>query len=41
MGSVRNLLLVTVGNILGGTVLVAGVYWLAYLRPGIEVMPAQ
>ena len=41
MGSVRNLLLVTVGNILGGTVLVAGVYWLAYLRPGIEVIPPQ
>ena len=41
VGSVRNLMLVTVGNILGGTVLVAGVYWLAYLRPGIEVMPAQ
>ena len=33
-GSVRNLLVVTGGNILGGTVLVAGVYWLAYLRPG-------
>jgi formate/nitrite transporter len=33
-GSVRNLLVVTAGNILGGTVLVAGVYWLAYLRPG-------
>ena len=40
-GSVRNLLSVTLGNILGGTVLVAGVYWLAYLRPGAEVMPAQ
>jgi formate/nitrite transporter len=32
-GSVRNLLVVTGGNILGGTVLVAGVYWVAYLRP--------
>ena len=40
-GSVRNLLIVTVGNILGGTVLVAGVYWLAYLRPGAEAMPAK
>ena len=39
-GSVRNLLLVTVGNLLGGTVLVAGVYWLAYVRPGTEAMPA-
>ncbi len=29
---VRNLIAVTIGNILGGTVLVAGVYWVAYLR---------
>ena len=28
-----NLAVVTVGNLLGGTLLVAGVYWLAYLRP--------
>ena len=28
-----NLLAVTVGNVLGGGLLVAGVYWLAYLRP--------
>ena len=34
VGALRNLLVVTVGNLLGGTVLVAGVYWLAYLRPG-------
>jgi formate transporter len=27
-----NLLVVTLGNILGGTLLVAGVYWVAYLR---------
>ena len=34
-GVVRNLLVVTAGNIVGGTLLVAGVYWLAYLRaPG-------
>jgi len=39
-GSVRNLLVVTGGNILGGTVLVAGVYWLAYLRPGAGTMQA-
>jgi len=38
VGSVRNVLAVTLGNILGGTVLVAGVYWLAYLRPGAEAM---
>ena len=31
----RNLGIVTLGNIVGGTILVAGVYWLAYLRPGI------
>lgn len=29
-----NIALVTVGNLVGGTILVAGVYWLAYLRPG-------
>ncbi|MBB3229963.1 formate/nitrite transporter family protein [Halomonas stenophila] len=29
-----NLSLVTAGNIVGGTLLVAGVYWLAYLRDG-------
>jgi formate transporter len=32
-GSAANLALVTVGNVAGGTLLVAGVYWLAYLRP--------
>jgi len=32
VGSIRNLIAVTVGNVLGGTLLVAGVYWLAYLR---------
>jgi len=32
--SLLNLLVVTAGNILGGSGLVAGVYWLAYLRPG-------
>ncbi|MGE3167019.1 MAG: formate/nitrite transporter family protein [Planctomycetota bacterium] len=30
--AVRNLALVTLGNLIGGTLLVAGVYWLAYLR---------
>ena len=30
-----------VGNVLGGTVLVAGVYWLAYLRPGVQTLQAQ
>ncbi|MBL7805760.1 MAG: formate/nitrite transporter family protein [Saprospiraceae bacterium] len=32
MDVARNLIAVTIGNILGGTVLVAGVYWVAYLR---------
>lgn len=32
-GSIWNLVAVTGGNVLGGTLLVAGVYWLAYLRP--------
>ena len=32
-GAAWNLALVTVGNVVGGTLLVAGVYWLAYLRP--------
>src|SRR5262245_30976070 len=40
-GTLRNLLAVTAGNILGGTVLVAGVYWLAYLRPEVRVLPTQ
>ncbi len=31
-GIVGNLVWVTAGNIVGGTLLVAGVYWLAYLR---------
>ncbi len=30
----RNLAAVTAGNIIGGSLLVAGVYWLAYLRDG-------
>ncbi len=33
-GAALNLALVTLGNVIGGTLLVAGVYWLAYLRPG-------
>jgi formate transporter len=30
----RNLLPVTLGNVIGGAVLVGGVYWFVYLRPG-------
>jgi formate/nitrite transporter len=33
-GVVRNLVVVSAGNIVGGTLLVAGVYWVAYLRGG-------
>jgi formate/nitrite transporter len=32
VGAVNNLLLVTIGNIIGGTLLVAWVYWFVYLR---------
>jgi formate transporter len=31
-GAGRNIVAVTAGNVVGGTVLVAGVYWVAYLR---------
>jgi formate transporter len=31
-GALQNLVVVTLGNLVGGTLLVAGVYWLAYLR---------
>jgi formate/nitrite transporter FocA (FNT family) len=41
VGTVRNLLAVTVGNLLGGTVLVAGVYWLAYLRPSVRTLQVR
>ena len=33
-GAARNLAAVTAGNVVGGTVLVAAVYWVAYLRRG-------
>lgn len=32
MGVARNIIAVTAGNVVGGTLLVAGVYWIAYLR---------
>ncbi len=32
IGAARNVLAVTAGNLVGGTLLVSGVYWLAYLR---------
>ncbi len=40
-GSLQNLGVVTLGNIAGGTLLVAGVYWLAYLREGSDLGPAE
>jgi formate/nitrite transporter len=36
MGVARNLVAVSAGNLVGGTLLVAGVYWVAYLRSGRE-----
>lgn len=33
-GAARNIVAVTAGNIVGGTLLVAGIYWVAYLRAG-------
>jgi len=35
LGAARNLAATTAGNVVGGTLLVAGVYWLAYLRNGL------
>jgi formate/nitrite transporter FocA (FNT family) len=32
LGAGRNILAATAGNVVGGTLLVAGVYWVAYLR---------
>lgn len=32
IGTVRNLVVVTAGNLVGGTLLVASIYWIAYLR---------
>lgn len=37
---VRNLLPVTIGNIIGGAVMVGLVYWFAYLRPRTSAAPA-
>jgi formate/nitrite transporter FocA (FNT family) len=39
-GSLTNLAAVTLGNIIGGSLLVASVYWLAYLRKGAQPTPA-
>ncbi len=39
-GAVVNIVAATLGNIIGGSLLVAGVYWLAYLRPGAQPGPA-
>lgn len=37
----RNLAVVTLGNVVGGTLLVAGVYWIAYLRRGPPVRASE
>jgi formate transporter len=37
-GFARNLLAVTIGNIAGGAVLVAGVYWVLYRRPRAQAV---
>ncbi|HHV62819.1 MAG TPA: formate/nitrite transporter family protein [Firmicutes bacterium] len=33
----KNLIPVTIGNVIGGTLFVGGAYWFAYLRPGSSV----
>src|SRR5512143_2645498 len=40
-GVARNLVAVTAGNIAGGTLLVAGVYWVAYLRGARGPAPGE
>ncbi|MGI9592741.1 MAG: formate/nitrite transporter family protein [Myxococcota bacterium] len=35
-GMVRNLVPVTLGNVVGGAGLVGGMYWFIYLRPGVR-----
>lgn len=40
-GALHNLLVVTIGNVLGGTVLVALVYWSVYLRNPAPVQGSQ
>lgn len=39
LGMAANLVAVTLGNVVGGTLLVAAVYWTAYLRPGRAAEP--
>ncbi len=36
LGAARNLVAATAGNLVGGTLLVAGVYWVAYLRGDLK-----
>jgi formate/nitrite transporter FocA (FNT family) len=35
-GSLSNLVMVTIGNIIGGAVQVGAIYWLAYSRKGLK-----
>jgi formate transporter len=37
---VRNLIPVTIGNIIGGGVMVGAIYWWIYLRPSVAALPA-
>ncbi len=39
-GMVCNLVPVTIGNIIGGSVMVGGIYWYSYMRPGCTATPA-
>ena len=39
--TIANLVPVTIGNIIGGAVIVAGVYWFVYLRRGPDGSPAR
>jgi len=38
---VRNLIPVTIGNIIGGAVMVGFIYWFVYLRPSVYPIPAR
>jgi formate transporter len=41
LGVATNLLVVTLGNVVGGTLLVSSVYWFAYLRPTERPLAAR
>ena len=39
VAAARNVLIATVGNLLGGSLLVGGIYWLVYLRKSAVTTP--